>query len=106
GRLVDANIAVARHLARRVAESEDFEAVLPSPELSVVCFRHMAAGLWGPDLDTHQDRLKARLEASGEGYLSTTRLRGATWLRVGVLNYLTTEADIDPLLDVLRELAQ
>jgi glutamate/tyrosine decarboxylase-like PLP-dependent enzyme len=106
GRLVDANIAVARHLAHRIAESDDFEAVIPEPELSVVCFRHLPPVLMGSDLDDHQDRLKVRLEASGEGYLSTTRLRGATWLRAGVLNYLTTEVDVDRLLDVLRELAR
>ena len=47
----------------------------------------------------------AALELSGDGWLTTTRLRGATWLRAGVLNYLATEADIDRLLDTLRELA-
>jgi hypothetical protein len=56
-------------------------------------------------LDAHQDRLAAALEASGEGWLSTTTLGGATYLRAGVVNYLTTEADIDCLLDTLRRLA-
>jgi selenocysteine lyase/cysteine desulfurase len=56
-------------------------------------------------LDAHQDRLAAALEASGDGWLSTTSLRGATWLRAGVVNYLTTEADIDRLLATLRRLA-
>jgi hypothetical protein len=37
--------------------------------------------------------------------LTTTRLRGATWLRAGIVNYLSTEDDIDRLLDTLRELA-
>ena len=36
--------------------------------------------------------------SSGDGWLTTTRLRGATWLRAGIVNYLTTEADIDRLL--------
>jgi hypothetical protein len=49
--------------------------------------------------------LQAALEASGEGWLTTTRLRGATWLRAGIVNYLTTEADIDHLLETLRRLA-
>jgi hypothetical protein len=57
------------------------------------------------DLDAHQDRLAAALEASGDGWLSTTSLAGATWLRAGVVNYLTTEADIDRLLATLRRLA-
>jgi len=74
------------------------------PELSVVCFRHTPPGLTGADLDAHQDRLQAALEASGDGWLTTTRLRGSTWLRAGIVNYLATEDDIDRLLDLLRRL--
>ena len=56
-------------------------------------------------LDAHQDRLAAALEESGDGWLSTTTLGGATYLRAGIVNYLTTEADIDRILATLRELA-
>jgi aromatic-L-amino-acid/L-tryptophan decarboxylase len=110
-RLVEANIDQAALLARRCAESDDLEALPAEPELSVVCFRHLpggraAAGRLSPsDLDGHQDRLQAALEASGDGWLSTTRLRGATWLRAGIVNTQTTEDDIDRLLATLRRLA-
>jgi glutamate/tyrosine decarboxylase-like PLP-dependent enzyme len=75
------------------------------PDLSVVCFRHVPAGADPATLDAHQDRLQAALEASGDGWLTTTRLRGSTWLRAGIVNYLSTEADIDHLLETLRALA-
>lgn len=111
GRLVERNNDLAAYLARRVGESDDFEALPDEPELSVVCFRHLPGGrgrasdVDGHVLDGHQDRLAAALEASGDGWLSTTRLRGATWLRAGVLNYMSEPADVDRLLDHLRELA-
>jgi aromatic-L-amino-acid decarboxylase len=105
GKLIEANDDLAAYLARRCADADDFEALPEVPELSVVCFRHVPPGLGGEALDAHQDRLQAALELSGDGWLTTTRLRGATWLRAGVLNYLATEADIDHLLDTLRELA-
>jgi glutamate/tyrosine decarboxylase-like PLP-dependent enzyme len=111
GRLVEANDDLAALLARRCAESDDFEAIPATPELSVVCFRHLPGGrdaamTMGPEaLDAHQDRLQAALEASGDGWLTTTRLRYATWLRAGIVNYLSTEADIDALLATLRRLA-
>jgi len=105
GKLIEANDDLAAYLARRCREADDFEALPEVPELSVVCFRHIPSGLDGEGLDAHQDRLQAALELSGDGWLTTTRLRGATWLRAGVLNYLATEADIDRLLDTLRELA-
>ena len=111
GRLIEANDDLAALLARRCAESDDFEAIPATPELSVVCFRHLPGGreaaLAMPPgaLDAHQDRLQAALEASGDGWLTTTRLRGSTWLRAGIVNYLSTEADIDRLLATLRRLA-
>jgi glutamate/tyrosine decarboxylase-like PLP-dependent enzyme len=111
GRLIEANDDLAALLARRCAEADDFEAIPDLPELSVVCFRHLPGGHVAasvlPDraLDGHQDRLQAALEASGDGWLTTTRLRGATWLRAGIVNYLSTDADIDRLLATLRRLA-
>jgi glutamate/tyrosine decarboxylase-like PLP-dependent enzyme len=112
-KLVEANDDLAAHLAARIAASDDFEALPAVPTLSVVCFRHLPGGRPGPAagtpegaaLDQHQDRLQQALEASGEGWLSTTRLRGATFLRAGILNTQSTVHDIDDLLDVLRRLA-
>ena len=113
-RLVESNMEIAAYLARRIAESDDFDALPAVPPLSVVCFRHLPAGraatlaASGADLtalDEHQDRLQRGLEATGEGWLSTTTLRGRTYLRAGIVNYLTTEADIDQILALLRGLA-
>ena len=110
-RLIEANNDLAAYLARRCAEADDLEALPEVPELSVVCFRHLPGGrraaraLAPGDLDAHQDRLQRALEVSGDGWLTTTRLRGATWLRAGIVNYLSTEADIDRLVATLRRLA-
>ncbi len=108
-RLVEANIDLAAHLAARCAEADDLEALPARPDLSVVCFRHHPSGMGRPvdpvALDAHQDRLQLALEASGEGWLSTTRLRGATYLRAGILNSQSTRADVDALLVTLRRLA-
>lgn len=112
GHLIEANDDLAAYLANRCAESDDFEALPAVPDLSVVCFRHLpggkdAASALPPGvLDEHQDALQKGLEVSGDGWLTTTRLRGATWLRAGIVNYLTTESDIDRLLDTLRRLAR
>jgi aromatic-L-amino-acid decarboxylase len=114
GRLVEANDDLAAHLAARIAASDDFEAFPAVPPLSVVCFRHLPNGrpaaapgtAEAAALDAHQDRLQRALEASGEGWLSTTRLRGATYLRAGILNTQSNPDDVDDLLEVLRRLAR
>jgi aromatic-L-amino-acid decarboxylase len=111
GRLVEMNDDMANVLARLVAASRDFEACPPEPELSVVCLRHLPGGRDGSNaeeraaIDVHQDALQAALEASGRGFLTTTRLLGRTWLRAGILNPMAGEADMAGLLDDLRELA-
>jgi glutamate/tyrosine decarboxylase-like PLP-dependent enzyme len=105
GKLVERTADIAAYLHGFVEAAHDLEAA-HEPELGVVCFRHLRPGLSGDALDRHQDRLQAALELDGDGWLSTTRLRGATWLRAGVMNPMTSEADIDRLLAVLRRLGE
>jgi aromatic-L-amino-acid decarboxylase len=106
GRLVETVNDVAAALAEEIAGSTDFEAAVPVPELSVVCFRHLptSVSVSGEALDAHQDRLQRALERSGEAWVSTTRLRDRTWLRAGVMNHMTTAADAHALLESLRRL--
>ena len=92
GRLVEHNLALAHHLAARLRR-DGFEVV--DPELSVVCFR------WPGGDDSTQDALQRALEESGEGWVSTTVLRGRTYLRAGVMNYLSTEPDADRVVEAL-----
>jgi aromatic-L-amino-acid/L-tryptophan decarboxylase len=105
GRLIEHNVDLAEHLARRCAEAGDLEVVPAEPELSVVCFRHLPGGLDGEELDHYQDRLQQALAASGEGWVSTTTLRGRRYLRAGVVNYLSTKDDADRILETLRKLS-
>jgi glutamate/tyrosine decarboxylase-like PLP-dependent enzyme len=111
GRLIEHNDDLAAYLAARCTEADDLDVLPEAPELSVVCFRHLPGGAMAAAampqgaLDAHQDRLATALETSGDGWLSTTTLRGRTYLRAGIVNYLTTEADIDRILAKLRELA-
>jgi aromatic-L-amino-acid/L-tryptophan decarboxylase len=92
GALIEHNVDLAHHLAGRLREN-GFEVV--EPALSIVCFR------WPGGDDDAQDTLQRALEKSGEGWVSTTVLRGRTYLRAGVMNYLSTDADADRVVDAL-----
>jgi len=115
GRLVAMNVDLAAHLAARIAESDDLAAIPDgAPDLSVVCFRHVQGGLARvaaldaadpAALDRYTDILCAALNRSGEGWLSTTTLRGRTYLRAGVVNYLSSPAAVDSILATLRRLS-
>ncbi len=115
GRLVEMNIDLAAHLHRRISASDDLESIpLDEPDLSVVCFRHIPGGrdraaaleASAPGaLDRYADLLCAALNRSGEGWLSTTILRGRTYLRAGIVNYLATPASVDGILAAIRRLS-
>ena len=105
GRLIEHNDDLAAYLARRCRETAGFQVLPSEPELSVVCFRHVPTDL-GPDhLNEYQDRLQVALEASGQAWVSTTKLHGHTYLRAGIVNYLSTQADVDRMLVTLLRLA-
>mgnify|MGYP000170985833 CR=1 FL=1 len=103
--LVERNLALTAYLVRRCRELPGFELMPPEPELSVVCFRHVPEGLDPERLDAYQDRLQIALEASERAWVSTTKLRGRTYLRAGIVNYLSSEVDVDRMLETLLELS-
>ena len=105
--LIEHDVRLATHLAQRCAEAGDFQAVPAEPELSVVCFRHLPTGVDpdDPRLDAYQTRLQRALEVDGTAWVSSTTLRGRTYLRAGFVNYLATEANVDAMIDALRRLS-
>jgi glutamate/tyrosine decarboxylase-like PLP-dependent enzyme len=107
GTLVERNDDLAAYLADRLREAEDLELTPDRPELSVVCFRHVPATLADdPErLDRYQLALQRAIELDGSAWVSVTTLRGRRWLRAGVVNYLSTEADVDALLETIRRVS-
>jgi L-2,4-diaminobutyrate decarboxylase len=57
------------------------------------------------ELDALQVRLREALVTRGDFYLVQTSLRGGTWLRTTLINPLTTDAELEALLEALRQAA-
>jgi glutamate/tyrosine decarboxylase-like PLP-dependent enzyme len=96
---VERDCALARHLADAVDAHPDFER-LAEPVLSIVNFRYRPAGTTLPDaaLDTLNQRVVNGLVKSGGFFLAPTRLKGRASMRVCIVNFRTTPADLDALL--------
>lgn len=75
------HIRLANMFAEWIQESEDFELMAPSP-FALVCFRACPKGV--EDLDDYNERLMNQINASGEAYISHTKLSGRTVLRVSI----------------------
>ena len=80
-----------------------FEILSPA-QLGVVCFRAHPAGVDEPaELDALNERINARVNATGRFLMSSTRLRGRFSLRLCTQVHRMTEADID---EVIQEIVQ
>ncbi|MER6812165.1 aminotransferase class I/II-fold pyridoxal phosphate-dependent enzyme [Spirillospora sp. NPDC000708] len=102
--MVERHLDLAAHLGSLVEAAPDLELLAPV-RLCVVCFRYRPAGVPEERLDELNARLGEALLADGRVYAGTSRYRGMTVFRPALLNWRTTSADVELLVEVLRELA-
>jgi aromatic-L-amino-acid decarboxylase len=88
------HVRLARTFASWVESEPGWQLCAPVP-FSLVCFRLDAT-------DEHNEALLERVNASGETFLSHTRLEGRFVLRLAIGNFRTTDDDVRLAWDVLR----
>jgi aromatic-L-amino-acid decarboxylase len=95
--LIREHVRLARLFASWIEAEPGWEISAPYP-FSVVCFRRDAS-------DEDNEALLGRVNATGEIFISGTRLDGRYVLRLAVGNMRTTEADVRRAWDVLKACA-
>jgi aromatic-L-amino-acid decarboxylase len=95
---IRAGVALAEEFEGWVRDDGDWELCAPRP-FSVVCFRLRGS-------DEANVELMERVNASGEIFLSHTRLDGRYVLRLAIGNEHTTLADVQRAWDALRRAAR
>ncbi len=93
-RLIREHVALAERFESWVRATPGWTVCAPRP-FSVVCFRYDAD-------DAANSALMERVNASGEAFLSSTKLAGRTVLRLAIGNARTTEDDVRVAWDALR----
>jgi glutamate/tyrosine decarboxylase-like PLP-dependent enzyme len=101
--MVERHLDLAQRLAALVDAAPELERLAAVP-LNIVCFRARPAGVPDEALDDLNRRLGAALLDDGRVFAGTTVYGGRVALRPAIVNWRTTEADIDLLADVVREL--
>jgi aromatic-L-amino-acid decarboxylase len=96
------HLRLAHLLAEWIQGDNRFELVAPVV-MPVVCFRFVGAD------DSKADMLNSaiveRINASGRAYLTQTKLRGRTVMRIGLGNVLTTEQHLRKGWEMIQETA-
>jgi len=95
--LIREHVRLARLFASWVEAEPGWEIAAPYP-FSIVCFRHNGS-------DEENEALMERVNATGEAYLSHTKLGDRFVMRLAIGNARTTEADVAHAWALLREAA-
>ncbi|WP_224368977.1 pyridoxal phosphate-dependent decarboxylase family protein [Hyalangium versicolor] len=101
---VTATFELARRFAGRLQASGDFE-VAVAPDCNIVCFRYTPAHVPASEWNALQSRLREQLITRGDFYLVQTTLPKGVYLRTTLINPLTSDADLDALMEALRQAA-
>jgi L-2,4-diaminobutyrate decarboxylase len=102
GEYIDYVYDLARAFADELQSRPEFE-LLVRPESNIVCFRFRATP---EEADALQLRLREAVNLRGRFFIMRTTMRGATWLRVVLMNPATRLADLRALLDELTDLGR
>ena len=103
--MVERHLGLARRLGERVDRTPELERLAPVP-LNIVCFRARPPGVPEDGLDELNSSLGEALLRDGRVFAGTTSYDGKVALRPAIVNWQTTERDVDLLVDVLLELME
>ncbi len=96
---------LASVFASWIAVAHSFELLAPVV-MAVVCFRYVPSDMDADAVDAFNERVVERVNASGDAYLTHTRLAGRTCMRIGVGNIATDEEHLAHVWScVMREVA-
>lgn len=94
------HIRLANLFAEKIRAAEDFELMAPMP-FALVCFRACPAGV--TDLDGYNERLMNHINASGQAYISHTKLNGRTVLRLSIGSIHVQDRHIEKVWRLLAD---
>ncbi|MFL5537643.1 MAG: pyridoxal phosphate-dependent decarboxylase family protein [Longimicrobiaceae bacterium] len=104
-RLIEQNVAHARHLAALVEANPALELLAPVA-LNVVCFRYAPEGVPDDRLDALNQEILLRLQERGIATPSGTTVRGRFAIRVANVNHRSRREDFELLARSVVELGE
>lgn len=101
--MVERHLGLAQRVARQVDETPELER-LAETKLNIVCFRFHPPGADESVLDDINRRIGEMVLEDGRVYFGTTEYMGKVCFRPAIVNWRTTERDVDLIVETVREL--
>ena len=101
--MVERHLRLARRVAGQVDAAPDLER-LADVSLNVICFRYRPAGVPEDQLDDLNRRIGELVLEDGRVYFGTTVYSGKVAFRPAIVNWRTSEEDVDLIVATVREL--
>jgi aromatic-L-amino-acid/L-tryptophan decarboxylase len=95
-RMIEQNVAQARHLVELIESSEELELMAPAP-LNIVCFRYRPARFTEEELDGLNREILFQIQEHGIAAPSSTVINGRFAIRVAISNHRSRFEDFDVL---------
>lgn len=97
------HVEIAQQVVRRLDESANFERLAPTP-LTTICFRARPDGLTDEaELDRLNEALLEAVNATGQIYMTHTKLNGRYSLRLSIGSIYTEQRHVEQAWELLQE---
>ena len=106
-KMMSEDIELAEYLFKLISSESELEAV--THNLSITTFRYVPADLKNQSKEKQEylnelnEELLARLQNSGEAYISNAIVKGKFVLRACIVNFRTTKSDIESLPAIVKK---
>jgi L-2,4-diaminobutyrate decarboxylase len=98
---IDSRYDLASAFAAEIGTAKMFELVT-EPESNIVCFRYNPGDTSKEELNSLNGAIRDSIIKDGSFYIVQTEIGGNLWLRVTIINPLTTIADMELLLKTIE----
>jgi L-2,4-diaminobutyrate decarboxylase len=99
---IDSRYDLATWFAEKITETNEME-VAVMPDANIVCFRYAPAKYDDESLNKLNSLIRDKIIKEGSFYIVQTELDGRIWLRVTIINPVTSEED---LADLIKRVAE
>lgn len=100
---IESRYDLARSFALMVKSDHHFELAV-EPESNIVCFRYAPQGHNSINLNQINSAIRDKIIKGGSFYIVRTELNEKIWLRLTIINPLTSETDLKELLQRIKEI--